>query len=100
MVSAVRQNPSSVASLIRFKYMVRRDYLPVAMISAAVIASIAVFTLLVTIIWLSFVDGSPGDDDLAYTVGHYADIFFDVFTYQVIFNTFMFFFSVSGKSDS
>jgi iron(III) transport system permease protein len=90
MVSVVRRNFDSVTGQISFKLMRRRDYLPGIMISAAVIASIAVFTLLVTIVWLSFVDGSPGDDDLAYTFGHYASIFLDDFTYQVIINTLMF----------
>jgi iron(III) transport system permease protein len=68
----------------------RRDYLPGVMIGAAVTASFIVLSLLVTIFWLSFVDGSPGDDDLTYTLDFYESIFFDPFTYQVIFNTLMF----------
>jgi iron(III) transport system permease protein len=67
-----------------------RDYLPGTMIGAAILASTVVFSLLVTIFWLSFTDGSPGDDDLAYTLDYYESIFLDSFTYQVILNTLMF----------
>jgi iron(III) transport system permease protein len=67
--------------------LARRDYLPGIMIGGAIIASFVVFSLIVTIIWLSFIDGSPGDDDLSYTLYYYESIFLDPFTYQVIFNT-------------
>ncbi len=70
--------------------LARRDYLPGVMIGAAVVASAVVLSLLVTIFWLSFTDGSPGDDDLSYTLDYYESIFLDSFTYQVIFNTLMF----------
>ena len=68
----------------------RRDILPPIMVGAAVLASLTVFSLLVVIFWLSFVDGSPGDDDLTYTLSFYSEIFLDPFTYRVLFNTVLF----------
>ena len=46
--------------------------------------------LLITILWLSFVEGAPGDPELGYTFENYAAIFGDPFTYRVIRNTFAF----------
>ena len=68
----------------------RRDILPPIMVGAAALASLTVFSLLVVIFWLSFVDGSPGDDDLTYTLSFYSEIFLDPFTYRVLFNTVLF----------
>ena len=68
----------------------RRDILPPIMVGAAVLASLTVFSLLVVIFWLSFVDGSPGDDDLTYTLSFYSEIFLDPFTDRVLFNTVLF----------
>ena len=68
----------------------RRDILPPVMVGAAVLASLTVFSLLVVIFWLSFVDGSPGDDDLTYTLSFYSEIFLDPFTYRVLLNTVLF----------
>ena len=68
----------------------RRDILPPIMVGAAVLASLTVFSLLVVIFWLSFVDGSPGDDDLTYTLSFYSEIFLDPFTYRVLLNTVLF----------
>ncbi len=45
------------------------------MLAIAILASLCVVVLLVTILWLSFTDGTPGDPDLGYTLGHYADDF-------------------------
>ena len=67
-----------------------RDYLPGVMIGVAVVVSAAVIVLLAVVLWLSFVDGSPGDKVLKYTLDHYAEIFLDPFTYQVILNTLAF----------
>ena len=60
------------------------------MVGLAVMASLVVVTLLAGVIWLSFVDGTPGDATLSYTVAHYADIFLDSFTYRVIGDTVLF----------
>jgi iron(III) transport system permease protein len=65
----------------------RREYLAAALVGAAVLASVAVASLLGVILWLSFVKGTPGDPHLAYTLAHYRDIFLDPFTYRVIANT-------------
>ncbi len=68
----------------------RRDYLPAVMLGGAVLASAAVLALLLVILWLSFTEGSPGDDDLVYTLYYYSEIFLDPFTYRVILNTVLF----------
>ena len=34
-----------------------------------------------TVLWLSFTYGTPGDPSLGYTLQHYRDTFFDRFTY-------------------
>jgi iron(III) transport system permease protein len=65
-------------------------WFPAFMIGLALLASFAVIMLLAVVFWLSFVDGVPGDPDLAYTTTHYADIFLDRFTYRVLANTFIF----------
>ena len=50
----------------------------------------AIAVLLATIVWLSFVEGAPGDPQLAYTIQSYAAIFGDPFTYRVLWNTIVF----------
>jgi iron(III) transport system permease protein len=60
------------------------------MLAVATLASLCVAVLLVTILWLSFTDGTPGDPALGYTFGHYAEIFADRFTYRVLGNTALF----------
>jgi len=66
------------------------DVARVFAISIAVLACLAVAVLLVTILWLSFTDGTPGDPQLGYTLGHYREIFIDSFTYRVLWNTALF----------
>jgi len=47
-------------------------------------------SLCATVLWLSFIDGTPGDPRLGYTFAHYAEIFLDPFTYRVLANTILF----------
>src|SRR5262245_19175922 len=61
-----------------------------AAIWIAVLACVAVAILLLTILWLSFTSGTPGDPQLGYTFGHYREIFLDSFTYRVLWNTLLF----------
>jgi iron(III) transport system permease protein len=60
------------------------------MLAIALAASLCVVVLLVTILWLSFTDGTPGDPHLGYTVSHYVEVFTDSFTWRVLGNTFVF----------
>jgi iron(III) transport system permease protein len=60
------------------------------MLAVATLASLCVAILLLAILWLSFTDGTPGDPALGYTLGHYAEIFSDRFTYRVLGNTVLF----------
>ncbi len=64
----------------------RRDLLPGVMVALAVVASVAVATLLGVIIWLSLTEGTPGAE-LEYTFAHYPEIFLDPTTWKVIGNT-------------
>ena len=57
------------------------------MLAVAAIAALCVLSLIVTVVWLSFTRGLPGDPALAYTLGHYQDVFLDTFTYRVLSNT-------------
>jgi iron(III) transport system permease protein len=68
----------------------RIDLARAAMLAIAVAASFCVIVLLVTILWLSFTDGTPGDPRLGYTFDHYVDVFTDRFTWRVLGNTFIF----------
>ena len=60
------------------------------MIALVVLASAMVLVLLLTVLWLSFTEGTPGDPKLGYSLRHYAEVFFDPFTYEVLWNTFQF----------
>src|SRR5579863_5126261 len=62
----------------------------IAMGITAGLASLAVLVLLAIVLWLSVIDGEPGDPDLAYTVANYAETFGDPFVWRVLFNTFVF----------
>jgi iron(III) transport system permease protein len=55
-----------------------------------VLVTAAIAVLLATVVWLSFISGIPGDPQLGYTLGNYADVLFDPFTYRVLVNTFLF----------
>lgn len=67
-----------------------REWLPGILVGIAVVASLAVAALLGVVIWLSFVEGMPGDPHIAYTLAHYHDIFLNSFTYRVLANTVVF----------
>jgi iron(III) transport system permease protein len=60
------------------------------MIALAVLASAIVLVLLLTVLWLSFTEGMPGDPLLGYSLRHYSEVFLDRFTYEVLWNTFLF----------
>jgi iron(III) transport system permease protein len=60
------------------------------MIALVVVVSAIVLILLATVLWLSFTEGTPGDPALGYSPRHYVDVFLDRFTYEVLWNTFLF----------
>ena len=70
--------------------MRQRDLTRAVLIALVLLACAAIAMLLVTILWLSFIEGAPGDAKLGYTLANYAAIFGDPFTYRVIRNTFAF----------
>lgn len=61
-----------------------------AMVGIAGLASIVVLVLLAIVLWLSVVDGQPGDPDLAYTTANYVGTFTDALVWRALFNTFVF----------
>jgi iron(III) transport system permease protein len=66
------------------------DVWAVLMVLIAGIASLAVVTLLAIVLWLSVIDGQPGDPDLIYTTGNYIETFGDPFVWRALSNTFIF----------
>src|SRR3954452_12532021 len=67
---------------------------PVVMFALAALAAVCVIALLAVVVWLSFVEGLPGDPKLGYSLAHYRDILLDAFTWRVLGNT-VFFSSIS-----
>ena len=60
------------------------------MLATAGFASLAVLALLAIVLWLSVIDGQPGDPDMAYTLGNYIETFTDHFVWRALFNTVVF----------
>jgi iron(III) transport system permease protein len=60
------------------------------MLATAGFASLAVLALLAIVLWLSVIDGQPGDPDMAYTLGNYIETFTDAFVWRALFNTVVF----------
>jgi iron(III) transport system permease protein len=60
------------------------------MLATAGFASLAVLTLLAIVLWLSVIDGQPGDPDMTYTLGNYIETFTDAFVWRALFNTVVF----------
>ena len=75
---------ADIAPLRRF------DFVRAALIGIALVATASVVALLLTILWLSFTSGVPGDPLLSYTFQNYFDVLGDTFTYRVLWNTLLF----------
>ena len=60
------------------------------MLALSLVAALCVLSMLTVVLWLSFVDGLPGDPHLAYAFTHYREILLDSFTYRVLGNTALF----------
>jgi iron(III) transport system permease protein len=58
-----------------------------AMLAIVVAATLVILAHLAAVLWLSFIDGAPGNSRLIYTVGNFREVFFDARTYQVLHNT-------------
>ena len=68
----------------------RGDPWPLVMLGLVILASLVILFPLVSVVWLSFREGSPGEADAVYTLQHYPEVFLDPFTYRVLANTFGF----------
>ncbi len=62
----------------------------VGMAAVAGLASLIVLVLIALVLWMSLIDGEPGDPDLAYTTANYVETFGDLFVWRVLGNTFIF----------
>src|SRR6185437_6515669 len=62
----------------------------VGMGAIAGLASLLVLALIALVLWMSVIDGEPGDPDLAYTAANYIETFGDPFVWRVLGNTFVF----------
>src|SRR5690242_11352428 len=56
----------------------------------AALGSLVVLVLIALVLWMSLIDGEPGDPDLAYTAANYIETFGDRFVWRVLANTFAF----------
>lgn len=65
----------------------RFDPWPGLMIAIAAIFGVFILAPLSIVVWLSFLEGSLLDLGAAYSLKNYKEIFFDPFTYTVLFNT-------------
>lgn len=65
----------------------RFDPWPGLMFSLVIVISAIILVLLAIVLWLGFFEGSPGDPDIRYTLGNYAEVFLDSRTYEVLLNT-------------
>ena len=62
----------------------------IGMGAVAGLASLIVLVLIALVLWMSVIDGEPGDPDLAYTAANYIETFGDPFVWRVLANTFAF----------
>ena len=62
----------------------------IGMGTVAALASLIVLVLIAIVLWLSLIDGEPGDPDLAYTAANYIETFGDRFVWRVLANPFVF----------
>jgi iron(III) transport system permease protein len=62
----------------------------IGMGAVAGLASLVVLVLIALVLWMSLIDGEPGDPDLAYTTANYVETFGDLFVWRVLGNTFAF----------
>ena len=60
------------------------DPWPRLFLGVVLVASFIILGLLVTVVWLSFRDGTPGDPKAAWTLANYPTIYLDGFTWRVL----------------
>ena len=66
------------------------DLVPGLLLGLTLFAVGMILVLLAIVLWLSFIEGTPGDPVLHYTLEHYRAMFLDGFTYRVLGNTVLF----------
>jgi iron(III) transport system permease protein len=66
------------------------DLMPAGMLAVVVFVSLVICTLLAAVLWLSWIDGTPGAGPLVYTARNFIEVFSDVRTYSVLRDTIVF----------
>lgn len=67
-----------------------RDAWPPVMLATVLFGCGLIVVLVGTVLWMGFFEGLPGDDDRAFTLSQYHEVFFDPDTYLVLWNTVQF----------
>ena len=68
----------------------RREWWPGLMLATVLVTSVIIVVLLAVVIWLSFFQGMPGDENIRYNFANYVEVFSESQTYEVLLNTFYF----------
>jgi len=66
------------------------DIMSMGMLAVVMVVSLAILAHLAVVLWLSFIDGTPGDPKIVYTAGNFIAVFADVRTYSVLRDTMVF----------
>jgi len=64
-----------------------RDLWPRLMLGLVLLGCAIIVGLVVTVIWMGFFEGLPGDEDRVFTFSQYSEIFFAPETYRVLWTT-------------
>lgn len=67
-----------------------RDIWPRLMLAIVLFGCVMIAGLVVTVIWMGFFEGLPGDDDRVFTLSQYREVLFDPDTYRVLWVTVQF----------
>lgn len=67
-----------------------RDPWPRIMLATVLFGCFLIMALVVTVIWMGFFEGLPGDEDRDFTLSQYASVFLDSSTYVMLWNTVQF----------
>jgi iron(III) transport system permease protein len=67
-----------------------RDVWPVAMLATVLFGCFLIVALVITVAWMGFFEGLPGDEDREFTFSRYRSVFYDSSTYVMLWNTVQF----------
>lgn len=67
-----------------------RDPWPRVMLATVLFGCFLIVALVVTVMWMGFFEGLPGDEDREFTLSQYRSVFFDSDTYVMLWQTVQF----------